>query len=171
MSPPAWPISTLALLIAGERVGGAAAADALDISLDVVELAGLAVVGAVTDRRRHRRAAWVVGEVRPGVALQRVAAGAALQRVGAIAALQDVEAVAALQRIVTATAGQRVVAALADQHVRVGISGQRVGGAAAPDTLDIALDVVAFGTAVGAVGAGTDRRGHSDGVKQVVGEI
>ena len=119
--------------------------------MDVVELAGFAVVGAVTDRRRHRRGAWVVGQVRSGVALQRVAAGAALQRIAAVAALQDVEAVAALQRVVAATAGQRVVAALADQHVGVGVSGQRVVGAAATDTLDIALDVVAFGTAVGAV--------------------
>ena len=123
--------------VAGQRVVAAAAADAFDVGADVVEFAGLAVVGAVADRDRQRRAARVVGEIGAGVALQRVGAGAALQRVVVFAALQRVGAVAALQLVRAATTDQRVATGLTDQRVRVIVAGERVGGAAAADALDI----------------------------------
>ena len=104
---------------AGQRVLAASAAQALDVGADVVELAGFAVVGAVADRDRQRRAARVVGQIGAGVALQRVGAGAALQRVVVRAALQGVGAVAALQLVRAATTDQRVATGLADQHVGV----------------------------------------------------
>ena len=130
--------------VAGQRVVRAAAAQPLDISLDVVELTALTIVGAVSDRDGHRRGAGVVGDVRSRAALLRVATGAALQRVVGVAALQHVGAVAAQQRVRAAATGERVRAALADQPVGGRVAGQRVAGAAAPDLLDIVVDMVAL---------------------------
>ena len=97
--------------VAGQGVVPASAAQALDVGADVVEFAGLAVVGAVADRDRQRRGPWVVGEIGAAVALQGVGAGAALQCVVGRAALQRVGAVAALQAVGAAATAERVATA------------------------------------------------------------
>ena len=78
---------------AGQHVVAAAAGDALDVGLDGVVLAGLAVVGgAVGIGGDRRRAGRVVGGVGARPAEQQVGAGAAVEDVVAGAAVEDVGA-------------------------------------------------------------------------------
>ena len=78
-------------IVAGERVAPAPAAHDVDRVLDVVVLAGLAVVGLVVEAHVHRiRAARVVRRVDARTTRHRVRAGAAVEHVVARPALKVV---------------------------------------------------------------------------------
>ena len=120
--------------VTGQRVGGAAAAQALDIGLDLITFAGGTVVGTVTDRQGDGRGVKeVVGDVRAAAAGQHVGAGAADQAVVAVTAAEQVIALAADDRVLLRAAGQRVGAVLAVDVVAARTSVDVVIAAAAAD--------------------------------------
>ena len=150
-------------VVAGQRVVAQAAEQPLDVGTHVVGLGGLAVVGgAVEVDGDAGDAGAVVGGVRAGAAVVRVAARAALEQVVAGVAVEHVGGRLAVQRVVAGAAGERVGERAA---------GQRVACRAADHGLDVGADrVVLARRAVAVEAVERDRdRGHAAGVGDGVG--
>src|SRR5206468_1466923 len=133
-----------------EEVVAAAAIDVLDVGVDDVVLAGLAVAepGAGVDAHGVR-AVRVVDGVGAVAAADVVGSGAPVERVVAVAATDDVVAVVAVDDVVPAAAVELVVARSAVQDVPVRVAGDEVVAGPALNRLDVGVDdVVLAGLAV-----------------------